>query len=31
VIALNFGQVLAAGSADEVLNHPAVVQAYLGG
>ena len=30
IVALDFGKVIATGSASEVLNHPAVVLAYLG-
>lgn len=31
ILAINFGQRLAEGTAQEVLNHPQVVEAYLGG
>jgi ABC-type branched-subunit amino acid transport system ATPase component len=31
VIALDFGKPIASGTSDEVLSHPAVVDAYLGG
>ena len=30
IVAIDFGQKLAAGTPQEVVNHPAVVEAYLG-